>query len=204
MVNDMATLRQLLKNGELGPIHAGMTQPEVIALLGPPMDESVSRHPQGFKYGGLQLTFLSRSRNTDRVLAHIGLYFRPCPEPIPASTQLEDFNATPETTMAEVQQFLKKLGLSEYAVVEGEDANYLIMPSSARITFEGQKLHSIHYAAPRSGSARKQISVSVSTDTWDQLKALARQSNRKVAELCAEWIAERANQLETEKDRQIA
>ncbi len=191
----MAALEQFLRTGELGPIRPGMTEAEVIALLGPPQDESVSRHPQILKYGGLQLTFLRRPGAADRWLAHIGLYYSPLAEPIPEPVRPADFQGTAATTMAEVREFLARVGLEESAVVEGEDTSYVILPSGARITFDGPKLQSINFARPTPAPAKKQISVSISEETWNRLRTLARQSNRSVSELCSEWITQQANEL---------
>ncbi len=184
----MVRLEQFLKTGELGPIHPGMRETGVKTLLGPPQDESISRHPQILKYGGLQLTFLNGREAEERGLVHIGLYYAPRAEPIPEPARPEDFTGSSETTIADVRDFFARVGLKESAFVSGEDANYLIMPSSARITFDGQKLHSINFASPRSGPARKQISVPVPIDVFDQWKARARLLNKSVAKLFVEGI----------------
>jgi hypothetical protein len=192
----MATLEQFLQTGDLGPIHLGMSQAEVSAVLGPPQDESVSRHPQILKYGGLQLTFHANPGTADRMLGHIGLYYSPRAEPIPEPALPTDFTGTPETTIAEVREFLARVGLKELAVVEEEITGNLILPSGARIAFDDQMLQSIHFAIRTSAPAKKQISVSIGNDTWKQLKTLARQSKRSVSELCAEWITQRADELQ--------
>src|SRR5271155_2694025 len=119
MRNDMATLEQFLLTGELGPIHPGMTQSEITALLGRPQDESAVGHPKTLKYGGLQLSFHRHPNAPDHGLAHIGLYFRPPAEPLPEPTRPTDFNGTEETTLAEVRDFLGRVGLKEAAAVEG-------------------------------------------------------------------------------------
>jgi hypothetical protein len=196
----MGTLKQFLQTGDLGPIHPGMSEEEVIDLLGPPQDRSVSKHPQILKYGGLQLTFLRRPEAADRVLAHIGLYYGPSTEPFPEATRPADFAGTSETTISQVREFLAQVGLEEYAADEGEDTNYLILPSGARITFDGEKLQSVHFAISTSTVAKKQISVSISKDTWNQLRTLARQSNLSVSQMCAEWITQRANELQQDKE----
>jgi hypothetical protein len=95
------------------------------------------------------------------------------------------------------------VGLKEFAVVEGEETNYLVLPSGARITFDGQKLQSINFAARTPGPAKKQIAVSISEDTWNQLTALARQAKRSVAELCAEWISQRTNEIQNDKTAEV-
>jgi hypothetical protein len=191
----MATLNTFLQTGELGPIHPGMSEAAVIAILGPPQDESVAQHPHILKYGGLQLTFLKRPESAPRGLAHIGLYFGPHAEPIPEPTRPTDFSGSPETTILEVRDFLARANLKELEVIEDEDALHLNLPSGVSITFDGQKLQSIYYAMRTLGPAKKQISVSISQDTWNQLTTLARQSNRSIAKLCAEWITQQANEL---------
>jgi hypothetical protein len=190
----MATLEKFLETGELGPIHAGMSQAEVLAILGPPQEES--RHPQILKYGGLQLTFLSQPGTAERRLAHIAVYFRPSAEPIPKPTLPADFTGGPETTITEVREFLARTGLKESAAVDGEDTRYLIMPSGARITFDDQMLQSITFVARTVSPAKKQVSVVISKDTWDQLRKMAQESNRSVVDLCAEWITQRVKTLE--------
>jgi hypothetical protein len=192
----MATLEQFLRTGELGPLRTGMSQAEVTALLGPPEDTSVARNPQILKYGGLQLWFLTRQGTGERWLAHIGLYFWPRAEPLPEPTRPSDFAGTPETTSAEVREFLSRAGLTAHATVEGEDANYLILPSGARITFEGPLLRCINLVSPTKTPAKKQISVSLPADVWNRLREVARQSGRSVPELCAGWITERVNGLQ--------
>jgi len=192
----MATLEQFLDTGDLGPIHAGMIQAEVIALLGPPQDESVSRSPKTLKYGGLQLSFHKNGEASDSGLQHIGLYFRPPAEPIPEPTRPLDFRGTPETTIAEIRQFLRSVGLKEATAVEDEDGTRLNLPSGAEIVFDGENLDSIHFTARAPNSARKQLALSIAEDTWDQLKALARQSSRSVPQMCSDWIAQRANELQ--------
>ncbi len=198
--NDMASLKKFLQTGELGPIRPGMSQSDVIALLGSPSDESVSKHPQILKYGGLQLTFLNRPGAKERWLAHIGLYFRPRAEPIPELATPADFKGGLDTTIADVREFFAQVGLKESTLENGEDTSYLILPSGARITFDDGKLHSIIFSIPTAATPKKQVSVSIAKDTWNQLRTLAGQSNRSVADLCAEWITQRANEIQLETD----
>src|ERR1700733_3594357 len=114
----MATLKQFLETGDLGPLHPGMSQAEVVALLGTPQDESFSRHPQILKYGGLQLTFLKTPGADDLALAHLGLYFQPCAEPIPAPTLPEDFKGTHETTIVDMRAFLHNADMQVSADID--------------------------------------------------------------------------------------
>jgi hypothetical protein len=189
----MATLEQFLRTGELGPLHVGMREAEVIALLGAPQDESVSRKPRILKYGGLQLAFRRRPGAMDGELTFIGLYFSPGAEPIPEPSRPTDFNGSANTTVVDVRAFFAKANLLDLVIKEGEN---LVMASGATIAFEDQILHSIQFAAPVGKRAIKQLSVSISNETLNQLMAVAKQSNRSVSELCAEWITQQANKLQ--------
>jgi hypothetical protein len=196
----MATLEQFLQTGELGPIHPGMTQAEVMAWLGPPQDNSVTRLPKILKYGGMQLTFARSQASIHPALSLIALYFGPQAEPIPEPVRPTDFTGRGETTIAEFGEFLRQVDQKASASVEGEDTSYLVMPSGARITFDGPALHSIMFALRSQAPPKKQISISIPEDAWQELNTLARQSNRSVAELCAQWITQRAgNHSETAK-----
>ena len=113
--------------------------------------------------------------------------------------QPTDFKGTPETTLAQVREFLNRVGLKEVMAVEEDESNYLLLPSGARITFDGQKLWSINIATPAPAPTRKQIAVSLSAATWNKLRIRAQQSHQSVAELCAEWITQRANELQRDQ-----
>jgi hypothetical protein len=200
MGKEMATIRQFLETGELGPIHPGMSEADLLAILGPPQDESLARRPKTLKYGGLQLTVLSRPNAADRELAHVGLYFGPLAEPIPELVRPTDFNVSSETTLSEMREFLARVNLEESAAVEEEDTIRLTLPSGAQITFDGPKLWSIQFAKRAAAPAKRQIAVSISEDTWTQLKTLAQQSKQSLSELCAEWITSRASEPLTAKE----
>src|SRR5262245_56246548 len=113
MRSDMATLDQFLRTGELGPVRPGISLAEVVARLGPPQDESVAANPRTLKYGALQLTFRKRPDAADGSLVQIGLYYRQPAEPVPEPAQPEDFTARPGVTVAEVREFLARVGLKE-------------------------------------------------------------------------------------------
>ena len=121
------------------------------------------------------------------------LYFRQPTEPIPEPARPLDFTGTAETTIADFREFLKRRGLKVSACVEGEETSYLVMPSGTRITFDGPRLHSIMFTM-RAAPPKKQISVSIPEDAWQQLHTLARQSNRSISDLCAQWITQRAGE----------
>src|SRR5207245_7437452 len=124
----------------------------------------------------------------------IGLYYRPRVEPIPEPARPGDFQGTPETTMPEVRQFLASVGLKESACGNGDLSYCLILPSGAQISFDGQQLQSIIFAHRSNRPAMKQVSVSISEETWNQLRTLARETNRKVPDMLAEWSTQRASE----------
>jgi hypothetical protein len=189
----MATLEQFLRTGDLGPLHVRMSEAEIITLLGSPLDESVSRNPHILKYDGLQLAFLKGPGAADHKLTNIGLYFGPHAKTLPEPTRPTDFKCSDETTMAEVRAFLAQANFRDFLIDDDEETSYVVMASGARITFEDQKLKSINFAAPTAKPAKHQLAVSVSKETLNQLRTVAKESNRSVSELCAEWIADRAN-----------
>ncbi len=192
----MATLEQFLRTGELGPLHPGMSQADVASSLGTPQDESLSARAPILRYGGLQLAFHRDRGAADARLQHLGLYYRPPEESIPELARPSDFRGTSSTTLAEVREYLDRVGMKEYAVEEQDATTYLIFSSGARITFDDQVLWSVNFSARTFSRAKKQISVSLPADTWDQVLTLARQSKRSVTELCAEWITQRASAAE--------
>jgi hypothetical protein len=190
----MATLEQFLRTGELGPFHVGMSEAEVIALVGPPPDESMSKDPHILKYGGLQLVFRKRPGATDRELTNIGLYFSGRAEPLPEPARPTDFKGSPDTTLRDIRAFLADANLRQF---EWDQVGNLILPSGAAIAFEDELLQSVHFSAPAGKRATKQLSISLSNETLNQLRTVAKQSKRSVSELCSEWITDRANAPKT-------
>ena len=191
----MATLEQFLRTGELGPIHPGMRESEVIALLGPPPDETPARQHRILKYGGVQLTFVRRAGDEVRRLDHLGIYLWPHQEPLPDTVRPTDLPLTADTTIADIRGFASQHGLCESATMERDGTHHLFFPSGARITFDGNKLHSLIFVS-RAAAPKKQVAVSLSQETWNQVNLLAHESNRSVAQLCADWITQRANEMQ--------
>src|SRR5438105_2513552 len=76
----------------------------------------------------------------------------------------------------------------------GESEYYLFLPTGARATFVNDRLHSVYFSAPRTPT--KQISITVSADTFAALREQAKRANRSVAALYAEWVTEKANSLQ--------
>lgn len=193
----MPSLEEFLRTGKLGPLHFGMTVSDVVAHLGAATDESVRREPRILKYGALQVTFARPAPGAEPRLTLIGIYYRPPLEPLPGPVVPTDFVGTSATSVGEVQEFLHRAGLCATNEGEGEDLR-LTMPSGAQIVFGDRRLHSAQFAARIAPTAKKQISVSIPEDAWQQLHSLAGQSNQSVAALCAQWIAQRASELRPE------
>lgn len=197
MGNDMATLERFLRTGELGPIHPGMSESEVKRVLGAPKVWTNGREPL-IVYGRLQL-FFRDSGASESELKDIGLSFSPSSEPnLPEGVRpIEDFEClSSQTTLEEFHDFLVRVGLSkDVKSYEGEEdmVKLIIPPPGARITFHDGKLWSVHFTDRT--PPQRQISLSVSEDTWNQLRQLAQQSKRPVSAICAEWITQRAKDV---------
>ncbi len=190
----MATLSEFLLSGTLGSIHHGMSRDEVEAILGKPSDISVAKNPLILKYGGLQLTFFKPTDGERRELSLIGLYYGPSWEPIPAEVRPTDFVGSPETTIDDARLFLAAAGIPIQSTVEGELGSHLNLANGARMTFDEGMLHSASF--PRKAANRKkQISVSIPTETWNKAQSLAHETGQTVPGLIAEWIAEKATEL---------
>ncbi len=187
----------------MGPIRPGMTESEVKEVLGPPSIWSNGK-VHLMAYGALQLAFVHHSGAAEGELEEIGLRFIPecaasIEAPPPPVWPLEDFDAlSARTTFDDFRKFLDRVGLSKDAdadsQVREEEMQVLFIPPASWITFHGDRLFSIHFFD--SAPPKKQISLSVSEDTLNQLKKLARQSKKSVSAICAEWIAQRANELQ--------
>src|SRR5258708_16656516 len=95
----MATLVELLKTGRLDGISVGISRDEVRALLGEPEDVSISKFPQTWKYGPLQLAFYKSADGSNPLLASISMYF---PEPdlrFPAAIKTARCLPSPTTSL---------------------------------------------------------------------------------------------------------
>ena len=191
----MATLERFMRTGELGPVVVGMTRQEVIGLLGAPGGESVSRHPQIVKYGGLQLALLEVEGVPERRVHRIGLYYDPCWEAIPELVRPTDFQPTATTSIDEMRTFLTSSGIQIHSTVESDDAEHLVLENGVRITFDEGRLQGIAFAR-KTDKAKKQVSVPIPLETWSKVQELARRSNRSIPDLCAEWIARTATELQ--------
>jgi len=199
MGNDIATLERFLQTGELGPIRLGMSESEVKTVLRSPTFWMNGKDPL-IAYGALQLAFVHPSGAAEAELKDIGLSFSPASEANLTPNlvwPLEDFEGlSSQSTFDQVREFLDRVGLwKEVKSWKGEEdlLDLVIPPPGARITFHGGKLWSIHFTDRT--PPKKQISLSVSEATLDQLKLVARQSKKSVSALCAEWITQRANEL---------
>ena len=190
----MIALEQLLRYGELGPIRVGMGADELMDVLGPPDGRSTGKNPRILKYGGLQLTVSSsRERRTDRVTL-IGLYFQPVEEELPEAIRPEDWQPSSSTTEQDFRDYLDRIGYPPYSSFSEESNRYLVLPSGARITFTESRLHAIQFLLKESGQC--QVSMALPNDAFRAIRDLAKSENRTVAELCAEWLTEKAAALQ--------
>jgi hypothetical protein len=192
----MASLEEFLKSGKLGALHVWMTREDAVAVLGAAPDESVQKEPKILKYGGLQVTFARLSKTPEQRLVLTGLYFHAPSEKLPDAVLPTDLVVSSETTVAEMRSYLGRLGLEETTSTGGADDRRIELASGASMNFRNDRLWSIQYALRTPESARKQISITVPEETWAQVSQLARQSKRSVSDMCAEWLTERAKELQ--------
>ena len=190
----MIALEQFLKHGELGPIRVGMGTDELMDVLGPPDGRATGKNPRILKYGGLQLAVTpSPERKVDRVRS-IGLYFQPVEEELPGAVRPTDWLPTRSTSEQGFREYLDRIAYPPHSSVSGESNRYLVLSSGARVTFTESRLHAIQFLLK--DSVQRQVSMALPDDTFRAIRDLARSENRTVAELCAEWITEKAAALQ--------
>lgn len=188
----MATLERYLQTGELGSLRCGMSVDEVRAILGAPEDVSVRNRPLILKYGAIQLTFHAESGDAVPKLTHIAIYFSDSLGSIPEVLQPTDWAPTGSTTREEFVDFLNQHNITVEPRTAA-DGDHLKVASGAQIIFDEGRLHSIQFSFTRSTGAKRQVSVTIPQGAWDRVRDEAQKSRRSVADLCSEWITEKAN-----------
>jgi hypothetical protein len=186
----MSTLESILVDGRLGPIALGSAEDSMRDLLGEPDDVSLKSSPKILRYGNLELAFFRGEMENHPALKSIHVYFDR-PDPLPAQVTLDGWWPSNATSPAEFRRQLETLGIPLNGSVSGDMNQHLVTNTGARITFDDDRLHSIHRSSPRSET--RQITVVVPKDEVEIIGQLARQSNLSVAALCSRWISEQVN-----------
>ena len=190
----MIALEQFLKHGELGPIRVGMGADELMDVLGPPDGRSTGKNPRILKYGGLQLAVASSREHSAHRVISIGLYFQPVEEELPEAIRPEDWQPSSSTTEQDFRDYLDRIGYPPYSSFSEESSRQLVLSSGTNIAFTDSRLHAIQFNLKDSG--QRQVSMTIPDETFRAIRDLARSENRTVAELCAEWITEKAAALQ--------
>jgi hypothetical protein len=191
----MPTLADFLMTGKLGRIAAGLSKDEVRQILGDPADVSVQKNPEIWKYGALQLGFLSERDATPASLSYIGLYFRRAEEAIPEALAMTGWMPTQKTTLQEMRHYLTASnGVTGESVVRESDGDLVIENSGVRLCFDEGKLHSINFAAPGK-TQRRQISILIPENILEVIRQEAAERKVSVSALCAQWIKDHAMNL---------
>jgi hypothetical protein len=185
----MPTLEQFLRSGELGPIRFGMTYDEVVEVLGNPVGWGGSSDRPYKSYGGLLLTFGRNGIDSKLRLVHIDLYYEPNRGGLPERVRPTDWTPRCETTEVEFLEFIHRIGLTVENRIPGDSGFHLYLPTGARVAFSNNTLYSMHFSAKR--APMKQISFTVSADTFAAIREQAERSNQSVSALCADWVTER-------------
>ena len=126
------SLLEFFRTGTLVPLAIGMSRQEVESYLGEPDDVSVSRKPQIWKYGPLQLTF---DNTRQYALSGIGLYTSDLDESLPAA--LCDLAADPilsrQTSVQAVKSHLEPHGIELFPAEHSTHADGVGMRTGAGV-----------------------------------------------------------------------
>jgi hypothetical protein len=145
----MATLEQLLKSGQLGPIVLGMAPFDAMTVLGEPQAQSRKKNPLELKYGSLRLTFWKHAGSERSQLLDFGLYYQPTWEPVPEAVALTDVTFDENTTEQKVRAFLHEKQCLPAHLIDGPSERHLMLPSGVVISFADGKLNSVRVTQQR-------------------------------------------------------
>lgn len=136
-----AQFRNFLLSGKLGPIETGVKQEVVHNLLGSPDDVSAVGFPAIWKYGSLQLGFVSHKRRGHSPrLNFIGLYYSDAPFHIPIQMADDDWWPAVGTDFDEFTQFVRRhdIPFHEDPLLTCEDQLTLSVGIGVKVAFDVQ------------------------------------------------------------------
>jgi len=191
----MSTLDEFLATGHLGEIVTGMSKEDVRRVLGDPLDVSVKKNPEIWKYGALQLTFYRDSQEDHSSLVLIGLHFAQDNHRLPAPVTLTDWSSKAEMGPEDFRKRLLEVGIPVHSDVSSSDAEHLVLSSAVRVTFSEGRLHSIQYSSEKK-SDLKQLSISVPVSDLELIRKEAAARKMSVTALCSQWIREQVERYQ--------
>jgi len=191
----MPSLVEFLKTGQLGDLRGGLTEEQVRQILGPPDSIANSRSKWIWKYGSLQLIFYWSLPEGVRRLITIGLYPRDGRLELPAPLALEGWSPDSGTTAENFCRFLEKAAPELLDSGSRPTVGQIELRSSARVSFDDGRLHSINYTVFREPDT-EQVTISVPRAEMQAIRLEAAALGVSVSKLCSQWIAERAANLQ--------
>ena len=168
----MASLRDFLLKGRLGPVELGMRPEQVEQELGPAEDHSVSTRPvQILKFGSVEVAFKTVPGTDDQRSIAMGVYFGIPGRDLPPRIDFEDWNATENTTEEDARRFLAQAGIGVHSRVDGEIRNLILDPGSS-MAFDEGLLRSMHYRrADKRGGATADVRLITGGDAETTAKS---------------------------------
>jgi hypothetical protein len=139
----MATLKQFMRTGHLGPVILGMSANDVVIALGEPEGTSRKSSPLVLKYGCVQLSFWRGSNQGVPQLREIVIAYQPVFEPAPESLAFTDWALASPPTEQEFKLYVQQIDYPPTHLVEGPSGKQLLFPSGVAALFTDGMLHSI-------------------------------------------------------------
>jgi hypothetical protein len=192
----MSTFRDFLETGRLGPLRGGLSQPEVIELLGEPPARSIQRDPQIWKYGSLELTFRRLRRDEPSLLVAISVLFDDRSSPLPPGLVDQGWMPSPETTPHDLRDLIPGYDADVFNAAGEFPSMNILLKSGVRVYFEDGALHAVRKANELAQPEGKQVSVFLPPAVLALIRKEAAQRKTSIAAVCAEWLAERAKEID--------
>jgi hypothetical protein len=108
----MSAFVDYFSRGVLGTVALADSRDTVLAALGQPEDVSVSKKPEIWKYGSLQLSFANTKRGMPAPVDFIGVYFSETPFRLPEKAEPDDWLPDNGTTPEQLSRYLAPYGLA--------------------------------------------------------------------------------------------
>ena len=179
----MVTMREFLTSGRLGAVQLGLRPEQVTQLLGQPDDRSARSRPVLLlRYGSVELAFMPVPDTADSTLASVAVHFAHPDRDVPPALRPTDWVPTHDTDEDQLRRFLQQAGIEAHSRADGEQS-HLILQTGATATFRDGKLHSLHYRRGEQKAERKQMTVSLPTETVDRLRRRAERERASVRDL---------------------
>ncbi len=193
----MASFDEFLKTGRIGPLATGMMKETVRALLGDPEDTSISKHPEIWKYGPIELAYYRASDGSEPFLTSILYRFEPPSATPPQTLKWSGWTPGPETYFEDFRAHLEEVGIPIFGGVASGPRQHLVLGSSARVTFEDGKITTVGFTARREPEF-KQLSLSVRKENLDQIHREAKSRGLSASAPCSLWISEQVTSLKSQ------